>query len=293
MPVKRQHIWWIMVALGSSVLLMVVLGVVLLFLELATVHNEGSPSLAMKWRNFFLAQPNPDVAVSRSEDVFVVHFPSGEWIMGLAQESHGIWPPGGGTVVLKDSNGQVRAFFGHVCGGGDALRYDTRTVSNLASYYRYLQSDLGGYHEYAFSTPERERENAFRPQVPRVLGSVALMFSGAIFFLWRAVFGKPMTFPRAMMVILTSAFVFALVGGTVGFGIGTYFPDYYRDLFLSGRSPEFNPVSVGIGQGVTQGVSGGAGLGVVLVAILAWYETRMGRSSARNEKVTERELMEA
>ena len=37
-------------------------------------------------------------------------------MIGIAQNSHGLFSRGGGTIVVKDSRGDIRAFFGHVCG---------------------------------------------------------------------------------------------------------------------------------------------------------------------------------
>lgn len=41
-------------------------------------------------------------------------FPNGDWIAMAYASSHGAW--GGGTVVARDNNGNIRVFFGHVCG---------------------------------------------------------------------------------------------------------------------------------------------------------------------------------
>jgi hypothetical protein len=41
-------------------------------------------------------------------------FPDGRWIACAHASSHGVW--GGGTVVTRDSSGEIHIFFGHVCG---------------------------------------------------------------------------------------------------------------------------------------------------------------------------------
>jgi hypothetical protein len=41
-------------------------------------------------------------------------FPNGDWIAMAYASSHGAW--GGGTVVTRDNTGNIRVFFGHVCG---------------------------------------------------------------------------------------------------------------------------------------------------------------------------------
>lgn len=80
----------------------------------AAVNDSGSPELAEEWRERLLPIDSPETAarVAMSK-----RWPNGEWVAWLSAESHGIWVRGGGTVVIKDSRGQVRAFFGHVCGG--------------------------------------------------------------------------------------------------------------------------------------------------------------------------------
>lgn len=41
-------------------------------------------------------------------------FPDGRWIACAHADSHG--EPGGGTIVSRDSTGEVQVLFGHVCG---------------------------------------------------------------------------------------------------------------------------------------------------------------------------------
>ena len=86
----------------------------------------------------------------------------------------------------------------------------------------------------------------------------------------------PFSVARALMTILVSAFVFAAVGTLLGIALGYFVPEYYRSVFPTGRSPGFDPLNVGIGQGLTQGAAGGLLVGLALVAIGAWQETRRG-----------------
>ena len=41
-------------------------------------------------------------------------FPNGDWIAMTYANSHNTW--GGGTVVTRDNTGDIKIFFGHVCG---------------------------------------------------------------------------------------------------------------------------------------------------------------------------------
>jgi len=69
----------------------------------------------------------------------------------------------------------------------------------------------------------------------------------------------------------------AMLGLTAGAALGTFAPGYYRAVFFNGGEPHFDPVAVGIGQGVTQGTAFGAVIGLALVAMFYWYNTRLTR----------------
>jgi hypothetical protein len=75
---------------------------------------------------------------------------------------------------------------------------------------------------------------------------------------------------KAFLVVVASAIVFATIGGTIGYVIGTQMPGYYRSVFVNGDRADFNPMEVGTGQGITQGLVGGAVIGLALVAIVIW-----------------------
>jgi hypothetical protein len=90
-----------------------------------------------------------------------------------------------------------------------------------------------------------------------------------------------MTIRNAIITVISCTLLFAAVGASIGYGLGALRPGYYRTVYRVGQAPWFDPVSVGIGQGVTQGAGGGAVIGVLLVAIMSWRETRLQRVSAR------------
>src|SRR5690349_12928592 len=104
-------------ALIGAILLLVCLGGFFGFFWAAAAGSDsGSPELAEEWRATLSSVRDPSEAAARIPDTQIVRFPDGEWVIGLSANSHGVWVRGGGTVVVKDSRGQVRAFFGHVCG---------------------------------------------------------------------------------------------------------------------------------------------------------------------------------
>ncbi len=85
-----------------------------------------------------------------------------------------------------------------------------------------------------------------------------------------------MTIRRAIGTILSCTLMLAMIGAGIGYGIGVLAPGYYRTVFFrSGREPGFQPVSVGVGLGLTQGTTGGVIVGLAVVALLCWRETRI------------------
>jgi hypothetical protein len=63
---------------------------------------------------------NPEMAVRLHPDWAAIRFPNGEWVFGRGIDSH--WfSVGRGTLVVKDSRGRVRIFFGHVCGNNAGM----------------------------------------------------------------------------------------------------------------------------------------------------------------------------
>jgi hypothetical protein len=86
-----------------------------------------------------------------------------------------------------------------------------------------------------------------------------------------------MTVRTAIATILGCIVLGAAVGTGIGYGLGTYAPCYYRTVFRGGMEPRFDPVTVGVGQGLTQGTAGGALVGLALVALFRWRDTRPRR----------------
>src|SRR5579859_265627 len=95
----------------------------------AAGSSKGSVPLADEWRREFAQYQSPNEATRQNVRIVELQFESGEWAFGRAASSHGIWVRGGGTLVVKDSKGDVRAFFGHVCGDGHLQSYSSITHS--------------------------------------------------------------------------------------------------------------------------------------------------------------------
>lgn len=132
--------------------IVVMLGVPLTFFAIwfaaSASSDAGSPDLAREWRDELNMFRTHREATAADPTVEVVTFDNGEWIFGRAQNSHGIWRKGGGTLVVKDSNGEAHAFLGgHVC-GNDYLYFGFKGVSDLESFYTRLAEC--GFQEYSF-----------------------------------------------------------------------------------------------------------------------------------------------
>jgi len=82
-----------------------------------------------------------------------------------------------------------------------------------------------------------------------------------------------MTISKGLATIGGCAMGGGLIGGLLGCLIGVLLPGAYRGMFRHGEE-SFNSVHVGIGLGVPQGMMFGAVVGILLIAIVAWYEVR-------------------
>jgi hypothetical protein len=92
--------------------------------------GDGSRAEAARLRPVVAAVRDPESGRGIDPEYFAKRFPNGEWIVGISRDSHAPFNLRGGTAVTKDSRGQVRCFFGHVCGprGFEFLFADARTL---------------------------------------------------------------------------------------------------------------------------------------------------------------------
>lgn len=90
------------------------------FYFFGSVGGTRSMAEAAKLRAILEPIPDPEAGRGCDPEFSFRRFPNGEWVMGVARDSHAPLSLylGGGTVVLKDSRGRVRCFLGHVCGPG-------------------------------------------------------------------------------------------------------------------------------------------------------------------------------
>jgi hypothetical protein len=135
------------------------LAFVLLIASARVRMGAGSRKYARQWRKQLLACQSLDEVrqhfncftiqetsgggarrVQESETVkgrpwaLLKSFPDGRWIACAHADSHGGPRLGGGTVVSRDSSGEIHIFFGHVCG---TLPVRGETPEE---FYRHLRS---------------------------------------------------------------------------------------------------------------------------------------------------------
>ncbi|MCA9030028.1 MAG: hypothetical protein KDA69_19270 [Planctomycetaceae bacterium] len=79
-----------------------------------------------------------------------------------------------------------------------------------------------------------------------------------------------MNIKRGFQIIGLTAVAFAVIGGLLGYLIGTYVPGYYETVFT--LPEDVNIVTLGTVLGMTQGLVAGLVLGAIVVVCTTWYE---------------------
>ncbi len=131
-----------LISVGLTALLMLAGGI--LYLHWARSDKSSGPQVmgvgsvrdAHQWRRRFLTFPDPETATKAFPEVVSKRFPDESWVCGICTDSHA--SPEGGTIVLKDSTGKIRVFFGHVC-GSRYLECVLRTTEALDEVYQEFQ----------------------------------------------------------------------------------------------------------------------------------------------------------
>ncbi|MGL4465445.1 MAG: hypothetical protein ACRC1K_25115 [Planctomycetia bacterium] len=119
-----------------------------LVLEMSVPMGSGSPAEAARLRVKLEPVTDPDSGLGIDREYVTKRFPNGEWIAAICRRSHD-WMSyfkGGGTVVLKDSRGRIRAFFGHCCGGEGGLGMTFSRSNSLDEFDALMPPTT--FHEY-------------------------------------------------------------------------------------------------------------------------------------------------
>jgi hypothetical protein len=112
-------------------------GVVFFFYMALGIKDSGSPRLAKEWKSKLEEFTSLEEAKQKDPEIQGQLFRNGEWVFGYARDSHNRWHRGGGTLVLKDSRGNVRVYFGHVCGPHPYV-LNNPYVNSLDAFYKDL-----------------------------------------------------------------------------------------------------------------------------------------------------------
>ncbi len=91
---------------------------------------------------------------------------------------------------------------------------------------------------------------------------------------------------KALATVAGTAISFGICGMGIGAFLGRLAPGFFRQMLPLRDPATFNPMELGIGLGLTNGLGWGLAIGVILVAILAWKETRLARKEARDSTGT-------
>lgn len=86
---------------------------------------------------------------------------------------------------------------------------------------------------------------------------------------------------KALATVVGTGVGFGVGGTAIGALLGHVAPSFFRQLLPLRDPATFNPVELGIGLGLTSGLGWGLAIGVLLVAIIAWKDTRLARKEAR------------
>jgi len=82
---------------------------------------------------------------------------------------------------------------------------------------------------------------------------------------------------KALAAVGGPAVAFAAAGAGIGGLLGAFAPSYFRQMFRVRDEAHFDPVELGVGLGTTQGLIWGLVVGVAIVAIIGWKESRIAR----------------
>ena len=91
-----------------------------------------------------------------------------------------------------------------------------------------------------------------------------------------------MNLVKALATVVGMAVGFGVGGTAIGALLGHVAPGFFRQMLPLRDPANFNPVELGIGLGLTNGLGWGLAIGVLLVAIIAWKETRVARKEAQD-----------
>ncbi len=127
------------------ILFISVISIILLFALFFIPTSVGSEYYAQKWSARFENISSIEQLKKEYPNIEYVICENGEWLFGISSDSH--FNPWGGTIVLKDSNGKISAYFGHVCGPNFLKMHLGISIKSLNEFYMHNFID-NNYSEY-------------------------------------------------------------------------------------------------------------------------------------------------
>jgi len=95
---------------------------------------------------------------------------------------------------------------------------------------------------------------------------------------------RRMTVLRGFMITIASGTAFACFGAVAGYVLGSVAPDYYRTVFRISPEVTVDPRQAGLGLGVTQGAAAGVIVGLVIVVVVAWFNSRLAACNTASKQ---------
>ncbi len=99
-----------------------------------------------------------------------------------------------------------------------------------------------------------------------------------------------MTLSRAFVAVAGCVVVCTAGGIGLGVALGFFAPDFYRATLPRNPSANFNPIQIGLGFGLNAGVFSGIVIGLLIVAIVAYFEMRTAEANRPRQPDTPQEL---
>lgn len=100
---------------------------------------------ALKWRATIKCYPEPELARAKQREIVARRFDTKEWVFGVCRDAQGITD--GGALVVKDSTGQTRVFFGQGC-LSSTLPLMMLESKSLADFYSHDMWAIFQFLEY-------------------------------------------------------------------------------------------------------------------------------------------------
>jgi hypothetical protein len=82
---------------------------------------------------------------------------------------------------------------------------------------------------------------------------------------------------KALATVIGTAIGFGAAGAAIGVFLGKTAPGFYRQTIAIRDQASFDAVELGLGLGLTNGLIWGLVIGMLIVAVLAWKESRRPR----------------